>query len=131
MKSYRSGDLVCSYARRFNQLGRKDTREVGNECDTIVSLIRGLEKIGIMPSTITSSDIRISASELMRQLQLIRCYSLGDIHLNGLKTDHSRCAFTGKLKKDIDDINKNIVPFAINVAIDDSFREHMTEQAGK
>ena len=107
-------------------------REVGNECDTIVygSLIRGLEKIGIMPSAVTSTNIRTSVSELMRQLQLIHCYSLRDPQSHSL-TDHSKCAFTEKIKRDIDHINKNVVPLAINVAFSDSFQKHMKEQAEK
>ena len=107
--------------------------ELGKECDTIVygSLIRGLETIGIVPSFITSSDIRMSASELMRQLRLIRCYSLREPIVNAGTFHHSKCVFTEKLKQDIDRINKDVVPLAINVAVDDSFRKHMKEQAEK
>ena len=84
-----------------------------------------------MPSAITSSDIRMSVSELMRQLQLIHCYSLRKPESDYLKTDHSRCAFTEKLKQDIDHITKYDVPVAMKLVIDDSFRKHMTEQAEK
>ena len=91
-----------------------------------------LEKIGIKPFAITSSDIRTSVLELMRQLQLIHCYTLRNTQsYNSFKVDHSKCAFTEKLKQDIDHINKNVVPLAINLAISDSFREHMKEQAEK
>ena len=88
--------------------------------------------IGIVPSVVTSSDIRKCASTLMRDLKLLRCYSLREPQNTGFKAlDHSSCAFTVRLKLEIDNINDKIVPRAVNDAIDDSFQEHMKEQAEK
>ena len=130
---YRTGKPVCRLVDILNLAKPPKGTEWGQECDTIVygSLIRGLEKIGIMPSTINSSDVRMSVSELMHQLKLIHCYCLRDPKSQLLTEDHSKCAFTEKLKQDIDHINENVVLLAINVAIDDSFREHMKGQAEK
>ena len=130
---YRSGLPVCRLVSIISLAKNPKATEWGQECDTIVygSLIRGLETIGIMPSTITSSDIRTSVSELMHRLQLIHCYSLRDPQSYYLETDHSKCAFTKKLNQDIDHITKNVVPLAVYLAIDDSFQKHMKEQAEK
>ena len=123
---------VCTRVSIFKS--ESDEIELGKECDTIIcgSLTRGLKKIGIVPSVVTSSDIRKSASTLMRDLQLLRCYTLREPQIaNSTTSQHSSCAFTGRLTWEIDYINDKIVPQAVNEAIDDSFQGHMKEQAEK
>ena len=112
--------------------------ELGHECDTTVSVSgsTGRKRIRILSSYIAPTDIRKSALTLMREIQLIRCYSPREPQdTSSIVSDYSSCALTKKLteklKQDIDHINKNIVPLAIKMAIDDSFRKHMKEQAEK
>ena len=127
---------VCTRAGIFIQ--NPVRMELGIEWDTTVSgsLSRGRKTIRIVSSYTAPTDSRKSASTLMQELQLIRCYSPRDPQgTSSLASDYSSCALaeklTQKLKQDIDYINKNVVPLAIRVAMDDSFRKHMTEQAKK
>lgn len=120
--------LVCRHA-----LSRESSSVVedGKECDTIVygSLIRGLNPIGIWPSTVTSSDIRMSVSDMMRQLKSIHCYKLKETR--AYRVDHSICVFTTELQKEVDRIKEYVLPLAMDMVIDESYRKHMEEQARK
>lgn len=129
MDCYRARAAVCRYAH--NSESDHDKAEEGRKCDTIIygSLIRGLESMGISPSAVTSSDIRMSVSDMMCELQLIRCYTLGESAMSFL--NHFGCTFTAKINKELDRIKDHVVPLALDVAIDKSHRKHMEEQARK
>lgn len=126
---YHTEKLVC-----WHVAGRESIlafAEIGKECDTIVygSLVRGLEPMGIWPSISTSSNIRMSASDVMRRLKSIHCYNFRESP--PFFFDHSKCGFTAELEKEVDRIVEHVLPLAMDVAIDESYRKHMEEQARK
>lgn len=105
--------------------------EIAKECDTIVygSLVRGLEPIGIWPSAVTSSNTRMSALGMMSSLQRIRCYALREPQNIGF--NHSVCDINTELEMGVSRVMEHFLPLAMDVAIDESYRKHMEEQARK